>query len=46
MEKIDGANNLPFQILTWQNQTDAPSLFSETMNTLLVAHYVEPEQKR
>ncbi len=46
MEKIDGANNLPFQILTWQNQTNAPSLFSETMNLFLVARYVESNQRR
>lgn len=46
MEKVDGANNLPFQILVWQNQMDLPSLFSETMNEFLIAHYFEPEPKR
>ncbi len=30
MEKIDGANNLPFQILTWLHNADSPSLFNET----------------
>ena len=44
MEKIDGANNLPFQILTWQNQADnaTPSLFSNQMNSFVIAHYFEP----
>ena len=44
MEKIDGANNLPFQILTWQNQADnsTPSLFSDEMNPFVIAHYFEP----
>jgi general secretion pathway protein K len=44
LEKIDGANNLPFQILTWQNQTDdsTPSLFSNEMNLFVIAHYFEP----
>lgn len=44
MEKIDGANNLPFQVLTWQNQTDnsTPSLFSDEMNPFVIAHYFEP----
>ena len=46
MEKIDGANNLPFQILKQQNQIETPSLFSETMNQFLVARYVEPNQAR
>ena len=46
MEKIDGANNLPFQILTWKNQVDSPSLFSETFNSFVVARYVEPSQTR
>lgn len=49
MEKIDGANNLPFQILTWQNPSDTTntsSLFSETMNSLVVTRYVEPEYLR
>jgi general secretion pathway protein K len=41
MEKIDGTNNLPFQILTWQNETDnfVSSLFSDEMNVLVVSHY-------
>ena len=44
MEKIDGANNLPFQVLTWQNQMDnsTPSLFSDEMNPFVIAHYFEP----
>ncbi|MDD5227476.1 MAG: type II secretion system protein GspK [Methylococcales bacterium] len=46
MEKIDGANNLPFQILTQQNQIETPSLFSETMNSFVVARYVESNQIR
>lgn len=49
MEKIDGANNLPFQVVTWQKQSDTtnkPSLFSETMNSLVIARYVEPEHER
>lgn len=43
MEKLDGTNNLPFQILSWQNQTEnsAPSLFSDEMNVFVVAHYFE-----
>jgi general secretion pathway protein K len=43
LEKIDGANNLPFQILTWQNETDnlTPSLFSDEMNPFVIAHYFE-----
>lgn len=43
MEKSDGANNLPFQILVWQTDLDAPSLFSEEMNLFLIAHFFEPE---
>jgi general secretion pathway protein K len=46
MEKIDGANNLPFQILKQQNQIETPSLFSETMNSFVVARYVESNQIR
>jgi general secretion pathway protein K len=46
MEKIDGANNLPFQILKQQNQIETLSLFSETMNQLVVARYAEPNQTR
>lgn len=46
MEKIDGANNLPFQILTQQNQADSSSLFAETMNAFVVARYVEPNPAR
>lgn len=44
LEKIDGTNNLPFQILTWQNQIDnsTPSLFSNEMNSFVIAHYFEP----
>jgi general secretion pathway protein K len=43
LEKIDGTNNLPFQILTWQNETDdsTPSLFSNEMNPFVIAHYFE-----
>jgi hypothetical protein len=43
MEKIDGANNLPFQVLTWQNQLDnsTASLFSNEMNAFVIAHYFE-----
>lgn len=41
MEKIDGTNNLPFQILTWQNETEdfVSSLFSDEMNALVVSRY-------
>lgn len=46
MEKIDGANNLPFQILTQQNQVETSSLFAETMNVFVVARYVEPNRTR
>ncbi len=44
LEKIDGTNNLPFQILTWQNQINnsTPSLFSNEMNSFVIAHYFEP----
>lgn len=44
MEKIDGANNLPFQVLTWQKpvMTNAEeSLFSNAMDMFLVRHYLE-----
>lgn len=46
MEKIDGANNLPFQILTQQNHIQTPSLFVETMNSFVVARYVEQNPMR
>lgn len=46
MEKIDGANNLPFQILTQQNHIETPSLFAETMNSFVVARYVEQNPMR
>ncbi|MDQ5939590.1 MAG: ral secretion pathway protein GspK, partial [Pseudomonadota bacterium] len=38
MEKMDGANNLPFQILTWKNQaeyTHTNSLFSQNLTPIL-----------
>ena len=38
MEKMDGANNLPFQMLTWNSQADytrVNSLFSRTMTPIL-----------
>ncbi|MEN9757621.1 MAG: hypothetical protein RL755_1808 [Pseudomonadota bacterium] len=38
MEKMDGANNLPFQILMWKNQaeyTDKHSLFSQSLTPIL-----------
>lgn len=43
MEKLDGANNLPFQILVWQTDLDAPSLFSQELEPFLIAHFFEPE---
>ena len=46
MEKIDGANNLPFQILKQQNHIEMQSLFSETMNSFVVARYVEQNPMR
>jgi hypothetical protein len=44
MEKIEGVNNLPFQILKWHNQTDfsaVTSLFAENMAVLFVGRYSE-----
>ncbi len=38
MEKMDGANNLPFQILTWKNQVEyspTHSLFSRSLTPIL-----------
>lgn len=38
MEKMDGANNLPFQILTWKNQVEYShphSLFSRSLTPIL-----------
>jgi general secretion pathway protein K len=49
MEKIEGANNLPFQILKWHNQTDfsaVTSLFAENMEFLLVGRYSELKHSR
>lgn len=43
VEKIDGANNLPFQTLVWQTDLDAPSLFSQEFEPFLIAHFFEPE---
>lgn len=43
MEKIDGTNNLPFQILTWKNETDdaTQSLFDDEMNAFVVSRIIE-----
>ena len=38
MEKMDGANNLPFQLLSWKNQaeyTHTTSLFSQNLTPIL-----------
>lgn len=45
MEKLDGANNLPFQILTWQNEIDEmeTSLFDDEMDEFVVLHLNEEE---
>jgi general secretion pathway protein K len=43
LEKIDGANNLPFQTLVWQTDLDAPSLFSQELEPFFIAHFFEPE---
>lgn len=46
MEKVDGENNLPFQILVWQTDLDEPSLFSETLESFLIAHYFEAARQK
>lgn len=42
VEKADGENNLPFQTLVWQTDSDLPSLFSPELEPFLIAHYFEP----
>ena len=41
LEKADGENNLPFQTLVWQSESDLPSLFSPELEPFLIAHYFE-----
>lgn len=41
VEKADGENNLPFQTLVWQTNSDFPSLFSPELEPFLIAHYFE-----
>lgn len=41
LEKIDGTNNLPFQVLVWQTNLDAPSLFSKDLELFCVNQLTE-----